>query len=488
MKNDAESHRHPIEWVGRARGRFGTGEGETVIVSDPERASEQTNVRACRGFGRDSTKGCLGICGALSVPAQRGFGMDSLYAIAGVDVHKKMLAVVVADAADGGECLFERRKFGTGTRDLEELKDWLAAQHVQEVVMESTAQYWKPVWQALEGEYRLHLAQAHSNRAPKGRKRDYADAERLVKRHVAGELILSFVPDAEQRLWRTLSRSKQQLTRDRVRLQNELEAFLEEVRIKLSSHVSDLLGLSGVRMLQAIADGVSDPAQIADLAAPALRATKEQLTDALSAASRLGSLHRQILGLFLDRLRLLDTQIATLHQAAGIALHTHQESVQRLAEVPGLGVDSAQQIIAEVGPQAATFPSAGQMASWVGTCPGREESAAVSASDRSPKGNRPMRRILAQAAHAAVKSKGSVFEMLYKRWVPQLGHVKAIWAVAHRLCRLVWKILHEGVRYQERGYRPDPKVVRRRTNRLLRELRRLGYQAELKPIPAVPCA
>jgi transposase len=415
--------------------------------------------------------------------------MDILYAIAGMDVHKKMLAVVVGDAADGGEYLFERRKFGTGTRDLRELKDWLAAQQVQEVVMESTAQDWKPVWPALEGEYRPHLAQAHSNRAPKGRKRDYADAKRLVTWHVAGELILSFVPDAEQGLWSTLSRSKQQLTRERVRLQNELEAVLEEVRIKLSSHVSDLLGLSGWGAHVASDCRWSQRSGSNRGSGGASPSRHQRAVDRrTSAVSKRVSLHRQILGLLLDRLRLLDTQIAKLHQAAGIVLHTHQESVQRLAEVPGLGADSAQQIIADVVPQAATFPSAGQMASWMGTCPGREESAAVSASDRSPKGNRPMRRILAQAAHAAVKSKGSVFEMLYKRWAPRLGHVKAIWAIAHRLSPLVWKTLHEGVRYQERGYRPDPKVVLRRTNRLLRELRRLGYQAELKPIRAVPCA
>lgn len=410
--------------------------------------------------------------------------MHSSYWIAGVDVHKKMLAVVIADAAQGGEYVFQRRKFATGARSLEELGDWLSEHQVQEVVMESTAQYWKPVWQALEGRYRLYLAQAHSNRAPKGRKRDYADAERLVKRHVAGELILSFVPDAEQRLWRTITRSKQQLTRDRVRLHNELEAFLEEVRIKLSSHVSDLLGLSGRRMLQALAAGERDAAEIAKLAAAGLRATPAELTDALRGAATLGWLQRKILRLHLERLQMIESQIDELEKAAAQAMQQHQEAIGRLAEVPGLGADSAQQIVAEVGPQAATFPSAAQMASWVGVCPGREESAEISSSDRSPKGNRHMRRILVQAAHAAVKAKGSVFELLYRRLVPRLGHLKAIWAVAHRLCRLIWKILHEGVRYEEHGTRPNPKAVRQRTNRLIRELRRLGYEVQLKPTAA----
>ena len=148
-------------------------------------------------------------------------------------MHKKMLAVVITDAAQAGEFRLERRKFGAGAVDLVQLKDWLAEQGVKEAVMESTAQYWKPVWQALEGEFGLHLAQAHSNKAPKGRKRDFTDAERLVRRYIACELILSFVPDQEQRMWRTLTRTKNQLTRDRVRLHSQLEALLEDGRIKL---------------------------------------------------------------------------------------------------------------------------------------------------------------------------------------------------------------------------------------------------------------
>ena len=151
--------------------------------------------------------------------------MKSVYKIAGIDVHKKMLAVVVSDVSEPGEHHFEKHTFGTGSAQLCELAEWLAAQDVREVIMESTAQYWRPVWQQLEGVCQLHPAQAHSNRAPKGRKRDFADAERLVRRLVAGELVLSFVPDAQQRLWRTMTRTRQQLTRDRVRLRNQMESF-----------------------------------------------------------------------------------------------------------------------------------------------------------------------------------------------------------------------------------------------------------------------
>lgn len=403
------------------------------------------------------------------------------YKLAGIDVHKRMLAVVVTDAAAVGEFQFARRKFGAGNLELKKLRDWLTEEGVREVVMESTAQYWKPVWQSLEDSFRMHLAQAHSNKGPKGRKRDFTDAERLVRRHIAGELILSFVPGNEQRMWRMLTRTEQQLKRDRVRLQNQMEGYLEQIRIKLSGHVSDLLGLSARRMLQALAEGETNAARIAALAAKGLRATQEELVDALSAAATLSALQRNILKLFLERLDLLDRQIDMLGQSTAEALREHEDAVCRLAEVPGLGAASAHQIIAEVGPKAATFDSAERMASWVGCCPGREESAEVSASDSSPRGNQHMRRVLAQAANAAVKAKGSVFEILYRRLSGRRGHFKAIWAVAHRICRIAWKILHDGTSYEERGLRINPQAVRHRANRLIRNLRQLGYQIEITP-------
>jgi transposase len=411
------------------------------------------------------------------VPAHGG--RENMYPVAGIDVHKSMLAVVVSDAAREGELGFERRKFGTTASELKVLDGWLSEQGVREVVMESTAQYWRPVWQHLEGKYGLFLAQAQSNKAPRGRKRDFADAERLLRRHVAGELILSFVPGAEQRLWRTMTRSKHQLTRDRVRIHNQIECLLEDGRIKLAALVSDLLGVSSRRMLRGLSKGETDPAKLAAMGEASLRASDEQLQDALSAAANWGGLHREILGLFLARLDLIDEQIETLDRKTAEALREHHLAVQRLAQVPGFGIDSAQQVIAEVGPAAATFPSPQQLSSWVGTCPGREESAEVSKNNRSPKGNRMMRRVLNQVANAAVKAKGSAFQNLYRRLVPRMGHNKAIWAVAHRLCRLTWKILHQGVEYIEQGTRTNPKAVQKRANKLLRELKSLGYEIQV---------
>jgi transposase len=308
------------------------------------------------------------------------------YRIAGIDVHKKKLAVVVADVEVEEEYQFERRWYGSNPEQLQLLAEWLNEQQVEEVVMESTAQCWKCIWEALERYWKpacrerettrkmsgtLHLAQALSNRGRRGRKKDFRDAERLVKRLVSDELTLSFVPDAEQRLWRTVTRKKYQLRRNRVRLQNRLEALLEEAHIKLSSLVSDLLGASVRRMLKALAEGETDPVALAVLADRRLRATSAQLRDALGACMELNPVYRCLVKMALEELQLIEQQIGQMDQEIASLLRQHQDAVQRLAEIPGLGVDSAQQIIAEVGAKAATFASAKNLSSWVGGMPRR---------------------------------------------------------------------------------------------------------------------
>jgi len=410
-----------------------------------------------------------------------------------------MLAVVAADVATDGEYEFERRQFGASPDELVRLAEWLVEQKVQEVVMESTAQYWRPVWNTLERYWSspcrngegagpmsgsLLLAHAQSNRGPRGRKRDFVDAERLVKRLVAQELILSFVPDAEQRLWRTVVRRKYQLTCDRVRLQNQLESLLEEAHIKLSSLVSDLLGLSARRMLRALADGETNPATLAALADRRLHATQQQLCDALGAATELNKVYRRLVSMVLDELQLMERHMDQLDHEIADLLSQHQDAVKRLAEVPGLGVDSAHQIVAEIGVGAKTFPSEKHLASWIGVCPGEQESAGVSASNRSPKGNRFLRRLLNQSANAAVKVKGSIFEIVFRRLLPRLGFQQAIWVIAHRLTRLIWKILHQGVRYEEHGPAVNQKSRAARTTKMIKELKNLGYRVECMQYPS----
>jgi transposase len=419
-------------------------------------------------------------------------GKDAMsYTVAGIDIHKKVLMVVITIAGEEvadpvGEALeFECRRFGTGASERQELIRWLKEHNVREVVMESTAQYWKPVWLDLEAHFdKLHLAQAHSNRAPKGRKDDFRDAKRLTRRLLSAELSLSFVPKAEQRTWRTMTRGKHQLVRDRVRLQNQLEALLEEARIKLSSVISDLFGVSGRRILQAISDGQTNPDRLAELGDERLQCSQKELSDALTGSVE--PVHRELLKLYLERLSLLDQQIAKLDQLMATALKPHEDAVIRVAEVPGFGVDSAQQIIAEMGADASAFPSAAAFASWVGVCPGIEESAEKNKSPRSAKGNRYVRRLLNQAAHAAVKKKGSHFQSLFRRFLPRLAYNGAIWAIAHRLARLIWKILSEGVHYIEQGEETNPKAKKRRAQKMLQALRKLGYTVTLTPAASAP--
>src|ERR1039457_7119169 len=211
----------------------------------------------------------------------------------------------------------------------------------------------------------LHLCQAKSDHGPRGRKNDFADGERMIKRLVAQELILSFVPDPEQRLWRTVTRRKVQLTRIKVGFRNQLESLLEQAHIKLSSFVSDLLGVSARRMLKALADGATDPAALAAMADCRLRATPEELRDALGACTQLNPVFRRLLKMALEELELVEKHIEKLEKEAMDLMQEHQDAIQRVAEVPGFGLDSAMQMIAEVGPKAAAFQVAKALSSWV---------------------------------------------------------------------------------------------------------------------------
>jgi transposase len=267
-------------------------------------------------------------------------------------------------------------------------------------------------------------------------------------------------------------------------LQNQLEALLEETRIKLSSVVSDLLGVSGRRILEALSKGETDPANLAELGDDRLQCSQQELVDALSGSPE--PIHREMLKLYLERLPLLDEQIRRLDQLTATALKKYEDAVIRVAQVPGFGVDSARQLVAETGVDAGSFPSPGQFTSWAGVCPGRDESAEQNHSSRSGKGNRFVRRILNQAAQAAVKKKGSHFQSVFKRLSPKLGYKGAVWAIAHRLGRLVWKILHQGIAYLEQGTETNPKAKQRRAQKLAKALRELGYNVLFTPINQQP--
>jgi transposase len=398
--------------------------------------------------------------------------------IAGIDVHKRMIMVVIIDQ-EQPDIACQKRRFGTTTAELTHLQIWLQQQAAEQVVMESTAQYWKPVWLTLEGHFQLHLAQAWSNRAPRGKKTDFKDAERLARRHLAGELTLSFVPDATQRQLRSLTRRRTQLTRDRVRIQNQVESLLEETRIKVSSVLTDLFGVSGLRILSALAQGENDPVKLAALADARVQQSPEELAAALTGT--VSGFHRKILTQHLDHLKLIDQQMEELSQMTGEALQSAQDPITRLAAIPGIRVLAAQQILAEAGVKASAFNSAAQFSSWIGVCPGHEESAEKNHSARSTKGNSYLRRTLCQAAQAAVRTNNSFFQQKFRRLLPRLGYVKAIWAIARHLSVVIWKILHDGATYIEHGGVTSPQAAKRRIQRLKQQLRAMGFSDELKP-------
>lgn len=392
--------------------------------------------------------------------------------VAGIDVHKAMLAVVVA-RPEQNETEYLSRKFGAGRWQLKELVDWLLELGVRRVAMESTAQYWKPVWYALELHFELILAQPRSTAAPRGRKMDFADAKRIVRRLLADDLTISFVPEVEQRRWRLLTRARTATMQQITRLRNQIEGLLEEGQIKISGLLSDLLGLSGWRMLQALSKGESDPEALAQLAHEHVRASQDQLREALD--GRMESAHRLLLSHALDQIEQLRKQAEELDQEIARLFKQHHDAIGRLCAMPGISLTAAFQIVAEIGSQAKTFASPGKLASWAGLCPGREESAGVSVSNRCARGNRTLKRVLTQCAWAAVRNKKSQFYRLFMRWRVGLGPRKAIIAVAHRMLIVIWKLLHEGKTYTDAGCQLTEETIRRRMLKCVKGLEALGF-------------
>jgi transposase len=392
--------------------------------------------------------------------------------LAGIDVHKKMLAVVVR--SDGGDkAQYQERKFGTTRGEIEHLAAWLQQEQVREVVMESTAQYWRPVWNGLESLFWLHFKHPVKTRAPQGRKRDFRDARRLADRWASGDLEESFIPNQEQRQWRSLTRSRVHLQRMIVIVRNQVEGVLEQGGIKLTSVVTDSFGVSGWAILQQLAQGETDPEKLVKQARGALRKKEEPLREAL--AGKLDGVSRLRLKQSLQQVELLRRQIQELDEALVQALHQHLPILVRLMKLPGVDRVAAEQLLAEIGPTAAAFPSPEQFASWVGVCPGSRESAGVSYSSRSAKGNCYLRRLLCQIAWGAVHTNKSFFHSLFVRLKPKLEAKGAVWAVAHRIAKVVWILLHEGAEYQERGPdQPNPETLKRKLRNLVRRFAQLG--------------
>jgi len=403
--------------------------------------------------------------------------MQTVYrCVAGIDVHKSMLAVVVRREQEG-RAEYEKRKFGTTRSEIEALAAWLQHQQVGEVVMESTAQYWRPVWYGLEPHFRLHLCHPLKVQGRRGRKWDFRDAQRLADRWRSGDLEESFIPGAEQRAWRWLTRRRVQLRRMIALVRNHVECLLEQGGIKLTAVITDPFGVSGWAMLTLLAKGETDVAVLAAEARGVLRKKDSELKEAL--AGKLDPIYQRLLKQNLDQVDLLRRQVEEINQELTLAMQAHTAIIVRLTKIPGVDVAAAQELLAEIGPRAAAFPSPEQFASWVGICPGSKQSAGICYSSRSAKGNCYLRRLLCQIAWAAVHAKDTFFGGLFARLQPRLEAKGAAWAVAHRIGKVVWLLLHEEIEYKEMGPAPlKPASLARKLRHLLRDLARAGIDAK----------
>jgi transposase len=411
--------------------------------------------------------------------------MELVYArCAGIDVHKKQVTVCVR-ISSGPE--IEVREFGTLTRDLLSMSDWLVERGVKHVAMESTGAYWKPVYNILEGEFCILLANAQHMKAVPGRKTDVKDAQWIAELHAHGLLKASFVPKLEQRGLRELTRTRATLVAERARLANRIQKILEDGNVKLASVASDVLGVSGRAMLAQMIAGELDAKSTAQLARGPLR--KKMASLELALEGRLRYHHRVVLKELLTQIESLEASVARLDDAIGQAMaeaaDPFEEAVALLVTAPGIGRTGARAILAEIGTDMDTFPSADHLCSWAGISPGNRQSGGKRLSAKINPGNKWLRTTLVQAAHAASHTPDTYLKALYGRIALRRGKKKAIIAIAHSLLASFYHMLKNGVEYQELGTEHFDKVDKNRTlQRLTTRIAKLGFHVVLEPMQA----
>lgn len=401
----------------------------------------------------------------------------------GLDVHKDTVVACVRVSELGKRVQQTVRTFATTTRGLLELGDWLSAERVPVVAMESTGVYWKPVWNLLEGRstvdgelIAIMLVNARHVKNVPGRKTDVKDCQWLAKLLSTGLLKASFVPERPQRELRDLTRQRVQLVEDKSRVANRLQKVLEDANIKLSSVASDVLGVSGRDMLRAIIDGIKSPQQIAELARMRLRAKIPELTEALAGGVR--DHHRFMLKTLLDQVEYVEGQIELFDKRIEEVMSPLElEAVRKLDDIPGFDRRSAQNLLAEIGTDMSRFPTSGHLASWAGMSPGNNESAGKRRSGRTTEGNKWLKHVLAQTAWAASRTKASYFRVQHKRISYRRGAKRATVAVGHSQLCVVYEMLKRGTAYADLGadYFDKRDSDRLKIN-LVNRLQRLGFE------------
>jgi transposase len=399
--------------------------------------------------------------------------------IAGLDVHRKTIAVCVRVPGEGGERAQDVRTFGTTAADLVTLRDWLEAHQVTQVAMESTGVYWKPVFYVLEEALTCLLVNAtHVQKVP-GRKTDVQDCVWLAQLLEHGLRRGSFVPPPPLRELRDLTRYRKVLIQERTREANRLHKILEDAGIKLATVATDILGVSGRDMLHALVAGTTDPVILADLARGTLRKKLPALRHALT--GRFRAHHAFMVSQHVGHLDYLDEAIASLSTRIEEALRPFAAEHQRLDSIPGVAQRTAEVLIAEIGVDMRQFPTAQHLASWAGLCPGQNESAGKHKSGRIRPGNRWLRMALIEAASLAARSRTTAFGARYRRIARHRGHKKAVVAVAHAMLVTAYHLLDRQLEYREPGVDYfERRHAERTTRRAVRALERQGYRVTLQ--------
>ena len=408
----------------------------------------------------------------------------------GLDVHQ---ATVVACLLVGGahqKTRKEVRTFGTKTRELMDLRDWLRDNGCTQVGMEATGIYWKPVYAVLEDAFDLIVGNAHHIKNVPGRKTDVKDSEWIADLLRHGLIARSFVPPKPIRELRDLLRYRRKLVESRTAERNRLHKLLETANIKLASVASDVFGASGKAMLKALVRGDSTPQQMAQLAKQRLRRKLPELELALE--GKVEEHHRFVLEMQLARLEQIDEHVGKLDERIDGKLASYREPHARLTKIPGVDRILAAVMIAELGTDMSVFKSAGHLAAWAGVCPGNNESAGKRKRSEARKGNVHLMTALVEAAHGASRKKNSYLKDKFFRIKARRGYLRAAVAIAHKILRAVYVMLSTGADYHDLGAAYlDAVDAKRVTGNLVRRLQRLGYEVTIaahssKALPAPP--
>ena len=399
---------------------------------------------------------------------------------AALDVHKASVTACVR-VWEGRELTEHLAEFKTTVHGLLALRDWLEALGVQQVAMEATGVYWKPVWAVLEDRFELMLVNARAVKQVPGRKTDIKDAQWLCQLLEAGLLRASFVPPKPIRTLRNLTRYRKATIQDRNREAARLHKILEDTGIKLDCVASDILGVSGRSMLDALVSGTTDPEVLAELVKGKLRKKIPALREAL--VGRFEDEHALVVSQILAHIDFLDEAIDRLSDEIEERIAPFAPQRELLMSIPGVKQRSAEVLIAEIGVDMNAFPTPKHLASWAGMCPGQNESAGKRRSAKTRKGSKWLRATLGESANAAARTKGSYLAAQYGRLHARRGHAKAITAVGHSILTAAWHMLQTGELYRDLGgdyfTRQNPD---RLTKRLIRQLEALGHQVTLEPM------